>query len=172
MRKIVCGGRDSAIEQFDAVVELYRIVFGGPPYFEGAEHVARFRELLTTELDRPGFTLAQALDGDTLIGMVYGYPMVSGEWWTDAHILPDPKLVAAGKLAVMEFAVHPDHQNRGLGRALMDEVLRGRPEPFAVLCANPGAPAREIYRRWGWREAGCRMTNGDDPVDVLYLALA
>ncbi|MCZ9342273.1 GNAT family N-acetyltransferase, partial [Streptomyces sp. TRM76130] len=45
-------------------------------------------------------------------------------------------------------------RGRGHGRVLLEALLAGRTERYAVLAASTRAPARELYRRWGWTKAG------------------
>ncbi|MCM6775255.1 GNAT family N-acetyltransferase [Nocardia sp. CDC159] len=167
---IVRGAREAALAQIEALVRLYGLVFAEPPYHEGPEDIERFRQLLREEVELPGFTMVRALDGEALIGMAYGFRKPPGDWWVDAETPPAPALLDAPKFAVMEFAVHPDHRGRGLGRALLRELLHGRSEPFAALCVNAAAPAHAMYLRWGWRPAGRRVL-GDRVIDILHLPL-
>jgi hypothetical protein len=53
----------------------------------------------------------------------------------------------------------------------MDLLLAGRPEPWAVLAANPAALARRIYQRWGWRPLGPTRPAGMPAMEVLGLPL-
>ncbi|SFJ05755.1 GNAT family N-acetyltransferase [Amycolatopsis regifaucium] len=70
---------------------------------------------------------------------------------------------------VYEPAVVPELRGRGHGRALLDDLLKDRPERFALLGSRVAAPARALYRRWGWRKVGGFDTGG---VDLLALDLS
>src|SRR5690606_8393800 len=54
-------------------------------------------------------------------------------------------------LEVAEVHVHPDHQGKGTGRAMMHALTEGRPESTAVLSTHdqPTA-ARHLYRTLGF----------------------
>ncbi|MEV7237423.1 hypothetical protein AB0N06_26700 [Streptomyces sp. NPDC051020] len=57
-------------------------------------------------------------------------------------------------------------RGRGHGRELLDVLMADRTEPFAVLAASNEAPARELYRRWGWAKVG-ELMSPPDGVDLL-----
>jgi GNAT superfamily N-acetyltransferase len=71
----------------------------------------------------------------------------------------------------MEWMVRFDRRGEGVGRRLMDLLLAGRPEPWAVLAANPATLARRIYQRWGWRPLGPIRPAGMPAMEVLGLPL-
>lgn len=166
------GGRDEAIDYLDTMVELYETVFAEPPYREGPEAADRFRGWVTEECDHPGFRLIGALDAGTLVGMAYGYTMPAGEWWRDTIDAPADQLLRAPKFAIMEWAVHPGHRGRNLGRRLMDELLGGRTETYGTLAANPAAAAHEMYLRWGWQIAGYTVPGHSPSMTVMIKPLA
>jgi ribosomal protein S18 acetylase RimI-like enzyme len=72
----------------------------------------------------------------------------------------------------MELAVLPDRRGKGIGRALMDELLAERDEPYALLTVNPAADARRLYERLGWRHvASTKPGNSSGGMDVMLLKL-
>jgi ribosomal protein S18 acetylase RimI-like enzyme len=104
------------------------------------------------------------------VGFAYGYRQAAGEWSCGAD-RPAPADVKAGPtFAVMERAVLPDHRGKGIGRALMDELLDSRTEPYAVLTVNPAAEARRLYERLDWRHIATRAGNSGG-IDVMLLKL-
>ncbi|GAB2639830.1 GNAT family N-acetyltransferase [Nocardia goodfellowii] len=152
----------SAAARVEALIELYGEVFAEPPYLEGPAEVARFRELLTAEMAEPGFELVCALDSGVLVGMAYGYTLAAGTWLPEAATPPPPGALEVPKFAVMELAVRESNRGHGLGRGLLETLLRGRAEPLAVLTVDPAAPADAMYRAWGWRAAGYTAPAHDD----------
>lgn len=58
---------------------------------------------------------------------------------------------------VNEIVVHPDFQNRGIGRTLLESVIaRGKPVRLGVLFENR---ARSLYERLGFTIAGQNATH-------------
>lgn len=94
-----------------------------------------------------------------LAGFVYGFRGVPGQWWHDVvrQALADRAGAAEAErwlgsaFEVAELHVRPDFQGRGLGRALLGTVCRGRPERTMVLSTmdRPDSPARRLYRSMG-----------------------
>lgn len=64
---------------------------------------------------------------------------------------------------VWALFVDPDHEGRGIGKRLQDEMLQWyftqTDEPL-WLSTGPGTRAEEFYRRTGWKETG--MTSGGE----------
>jgi hypothetical protein len=156
---------------FPALVELYAAVYAEPPYREGPDDVAAFAAQLPEEVRRPGFRLIAAEAGDRLVGVAYGWPMPAGEWFGGIVEEPPAEMRASVKFAVMEWQVLSAYRNGGVGRALISALLAGRPEPVAILAADPRAAARAIYDRAGWRRCGAIAMPNGVIVDVLILTL-
>ncbi|MBN1174819.1 MAG: GNAT family N-acetyltransferase [Micromonosporaceae bacterium] len=155
-----------------ALADLYRATYAEPPYHEGEQHVAAFVERFTVEAASPGFRLVVAETGeDQVIGFAHGLTFPAGTWWGDADHEP-PEVRGVPTFAVMEFIVSRPERGRGIGTALMTALLEQRPEPYATLCANPAASARQIYHRWGWRPVAVAHTEIVGTMDVLLLDLA
>ncbi|MEU8082187.1 hypothetical protein AB0B57_00925 [Micromonospora sp. NPDC049101] len=55
-------GHDAA-RFFGPLVDLYECVYAEPPYEEGPDQVARFRDNLPGEAARPGFTFVTVAEG-------------------------------------------------------------------------------------------------------------
>ena len=155
----------------DQMRELYLEVYTEPPYNEGPEHVQRFTEHFAEEMDREGFALAVALDDSALVGAAYGWTMAAGMWWQSSVSEPPEELRAVPKFAVMEWMLRNSHRHQGIGRQLLDLLLTGRSEPYAVLASNPEAPARKIYDHLGWRYCGQSEPDLLPPMDLLALPL-
>ncbi|MEH1130398.1 GNAT family N-acetyltransferase [Micromonospora sp. CPCC 206061] len=63
-------------------------------------------------------------------------------------------------------------RRRGIGHALLNELLAERPEKYAMLSSLPDTPARAVYERWGWRPvASTRPDSGLPPWHKLILPL-
>jgi ribosomal protein S18 acetylase RimI-like enzyme len=91
--------------------------------------------------ERPGFRAVGAFaatgSGEELVGFGYGYLVAPGQWWHDqvraALDRRTAKRWLPGAFEVCELHVHPEHQSRGLGRALLHALLDGLPYPAALL---------------------------------------
>lgn len=137
---------------------LYRRCFTEPPWRESAERLDGFPDRLTAHLGRGGFDSLVAEADGTLVGAIYGWPagatLDSGNHFDDALAAAVPSTVTgrlvAPALIVAELMVGPEHQRRGIGRALLTRFTNGWPS--AWLCTHPDAPAAGMYRREGWRE--------------------
>jgi GNAT superfamily N-acetyltransferase len=85
--------------------------------------------------------------------------------WRACHVVHEAtgRTVAMGRVLgdggwyfhVVDMAVLPDHQRRGLGAAvlawLLDEIRAGAPaNPWVTLMADP--PGRPLYERFGFTE--------------------
>jgi ribosomal protein S18 acetylase RimI-like enzyme len=87
----------------------------------------------------------------------------------DLPLPPDPKPIYIFR----EFAVSPNHQRRGYGRLIHDELLRPRHEPLAHLLVRvDNVAARAAYFSWGWKKIGQVKPFPDSPtMDSLVLPL-
>lgn len=167
--ELLDGG--GARKHLELLVELYGEVYADPPYLEGPEHVASFRRHLTREVDLPGFALALAANDRALIGAAYGFTLPAGQWMEPSAEEPCADIRDVPKFNIAEWMVRAPFRGAGIGRRLLDMLLAGRSEPWAVLASNPAAAARRIYERWGWKMAGRIEPGTMPPMDVLVLPL-
>lgn len=156
---------------FDQLRDLYAEVYAEPPYHEGPQHVAQFTRWLTTELGRDGFVLAHARVSGELAGAVYGFTLREGKWMEPAASAPPQDLRDVPKFNIAEWMVRKRYRGIGIGRELLNLILTGRPEPYAILASNPAALARQIYDRLGWAKAGIIRPQSMPQMDVLVLPL-
>lgn len=59
--------------------------------------------------------------------------------------------------SIWALFVHPDHERKGIGRALLDhalEALWALGHPRASLSTDPDTRAEAFYRRAGWKAVG------------------
>jgi GNAT superfamily N-acetyltransferase len=93
-----------------------------------------------------------------VVGAIYGWPagteLAAGSPFDDALAAAVSPRVArrlvAPAVTVAELMVDPDHQRRGIGRALLGRFVEEA--PAAWLCTHPDAPAAALYRQEGWRQ--------------------
>jgi len=156
---IFVGGGSSAFEMLDELAELYHVVHSEPgldagPLYDQDPFVTRTRN----QARRDGFSIKWARDvSGSIVGFSFGLPLGSGGWWTGQGTLPPQEVLAATKFAVVELIVAVGSRGRGVGRRLLDRLLEGRPEPYAILTARPDTLARQVYARWGWEQVGTHL---------------
>lgn len=169
------GGGSAVLAMLDEMTDLYRAVYAEPPYNSGplwSDDLFRLRT--EHQARRDGFRARWARSGaGDLVGFAFGFGMGAGGWWGGGDAdLPPEEILAGDKFAVIELIVDRAWRGQGIGRRLLDELLAGRPEPYAMLTAVPAAPARALYDRWGWRQVGTARHTPDSPVmDQLVLRL-
>jgi GNAT superfamily N-acetyltransferase len=127
---------------------------------------------------QPGFVLAEARHGGYLVAYASGLPLrPSTSWWKDLTTQLPENVTAeypGRTFALAELLVRAPWRRQGIGRALHDLILDGRPEERATLTVPPGAAAAQAaFRSWGWRRIARAAGPGQDvPVlDVLVTAL-
>lgn len=110
----------------------------------------------------PAVTGRTAAGPDPLIvGFAYGFHGGGGQWWHDL-VSRAVASVLGGRasddwfgdsLEIAEVHVHPSHQGRGTGLAMMLRLTAGRPEPVAVLSTmDSDTKARRLYRGLGFTD--------------------
>ena len=166
--------RELSAEQFtaelDALTGIYALAMAAPAgelpgrisiMERHARHPA-FRAVVAVQPGEQGREPGRggaADDRRALIGFAYGFHGLAGQWWHD--VVTDSLTARRGSEAAglwlgnsFEFAevhVHPDHQARGTGRAMMHALAAGRPERTAVLSTPHGQTrARRLYRSLGF----------------------
>jgi GNAT superfamily N-acetyltransferase len=113
-----------------------------------------------SHLQRPGLRGVAALEGERLVGIGYGQPGSSGQWWHDVVVTA----VSADRgraeaedwlgscFEVVELHVLPTHQGHGIGRRVLQQLLAEGDERTAALSAlePDGSPARRLYTAQGF----------------------
>jgi GNAT superfamily N-acetyltransferase len=148
------GGAQAA-EHTAEYQALHEQVLTEPPHAGGDARLSgdRFR----VRQRQPGFVLAEARHGGYLVGYASGMPLrPSTDWWRHLTTsLPgDVTAEHPGRtFALADLLVRASWRRQGIGRALHDLLLAGRPEERATLTAAPGATAAQhALRSWGWRK--------------------
>jgi len=148
----------------DALLALYAEVYAEPPWLLGDDGTARFARRFTVQCRQPGFVLAEARHGGYLVGYATGMPLrPSTSWWRDLTTPLPGELTAehpGRTFALTGLLVRASWRRQGIGRALHDRILAGRPEERATLTVLPAATAAQgAFRAWGWR----RVARSRDP---------
>lgn len=136
----------------DEALAVQAVAFG-----LGADEVAVRRQIVIRHMTHPGARALGATIGGRLVGFVYGMPNDRTHWWS---AVVEPYLRAQGheewlddSFVITELHVHPDHQNRGIGRRLITAITDSATEPRSILSAiDTESPARALYRSLGYRD--------------------
>jgi ribosomal protein S18 acetylase RimI-like enzyme len=136
------------------------------PWFRPDQFWERLVELYLPGRD---FELVVGRIDGAAVGYAFGSPRDEhGVIWGELRsTYPEWGLPAASVPMYLfrEFAVHPGHQRRGVGRRLHDALVRLRPEPVAeLLVRKDNVPAQAAYRAWGWVQLGEKQAFADSPV--------
>lgn len=116
-----------------AMFEMFATVFETPSEVLGADYLQRL-------LTRADVWIVAAIEGDAMVGGVTAYtlPMTRSE---------------TAELFIYDLAVRTDHQRRGIGRALINELCSQAAaagiEVSFVPADNDDAHALEFYRAIG-----------------------
>ena len=152
---------------------VYGEAFAQPPYSDGDRGREIRQRMKDTHGRRAGFRMLVALESpERVVGMTYGYHGSKGQWWHDAVLKQLSKEQTAEWLSdayeLVELAVHPAHQGRGIGTALIYELLDGRPESTCVLSTRVDSDAHRLYERLGFEHIKEMMfTPGGWPFYVM-----
>lgn len=140
---------------FDGAVRVYGDAFAEPPYCDpdrGAEVRDRLREVHSKRRGYRGLIAVEP--GSSVSGMAYGYHGGPGQFWHDTVARKIGRAAEASWLAdsyeLVEIAVAPGAQSRGIGSALITELLDGLPEATCVLSTRTDSRAHNLYRRHGF----------------------
>jgi ribosomal protein S18 acetylase RimI-like enzyme len=140
---------------FEGAIRVYAEAFAQPPYSDpdrGREVKSRMRDV---HGKRPGFQSFAAVEEDgSVVGMIYGYHGSRGQWWHDMVSRKIERSLAEKWLGdpyeLVEVAVTPGRQGEGIGAALIEALLHGRPEATCVLSTRTDSIAHQLYRRLGF----------------------
>jgi ribosomal protein S18 acetylase RimI-like enzyme len=131
----------------------------GAAMHRSPEVVVQRRDIIAVHVEYQGFLAAGGFidegDSSRLVGFGYGYDGRPGQWWHDivagALGRSDAARWLRDSFELAELHVSPEHQHRGLGRALMTDLL-ARTERSRAVLSTPDieSPARLLYRSYGF----------------------
>ncbi|MER6673677.1 GNAT family N-acetyltransferase [Streptomyces sp. NPDC000983] len=136
----------------DEALAVQAVAFG-----LGPDEVAVRRQIVLRHMTYPGARALGATEHGRLVGFVYGMPNDRAHWWST---VVEPYLRARDNdhwlddsFVITELHVHPGHQRRGAGRALITAITDGAAEPRSILSAiDTESPARDLYRSLGYTD--------------------
>jgi len=160
------GEGTDARKIIEKVTALYVEVYAEPPYNSGPLYQ---REAFESRTERQmnnddfSFVWATSAKGD-LVGFSFGLPFGPGKWWAGRASSPPDDILQSRKFAIIELVVDRRWRGKGVGKNLLDTLLQDRSEKYAILTADPEAPARQIYEHWGWEQTGIAQHTDDAPL--------
>lgn len=115
------------------------------------------RSVWVEHSQRRGFRAVLAEQGDTAIGLCYGYTGMPQQWWHSEVRRGLSDAAADSWLSdyreLTELHVRPDRQGAGLGEAMLRLMLAGAPERRVLLSTPEGENrAWRLYRRLGFQD--------------------
>ncbi|WP_017609703.1 GNAT family N-acetyltransferase [Nocardiopsis xinjiangensis] len=161
-----------------ALIRIYEAAMAPP-----AEQLPGRAAVMNAHAEHPGFRSVVAMRGEEAVGFAYAFRGRPGQWWHDVveaglRTHWNDRQVRRYLASVMEIAevhVHPDAQNRGIGRRMLYTLCEGRPERTALLSTRTGpTPARHLYGSCGFTallEAFAFPGSPDQPFDILAARL-
>ncbi|WP_336360071.1 GNAT family N-acetyltransferase [Haladaptatus sp. ZSTT2] len=132
---------------FEAAIALYCHIFSNDE--------TAVRDRFERHTTYPGYRGFLAVDGDEVIGYVYGYTSKPGQYYHEALRAAMPKDVSETWLTdcfeFVELGVSRPARRQGIGRLLHDTLLRDLPHETSVLTTHVGnVAARRMYENLGW----------------------
>ncbi|MFG2072662.1 Acetyltransferase (GNAT) family protein [Nonomuraea maritima] len=148
-------------DRLEAVIGIYAAAMRPP-----TDQIAGRMSIMRTHGTYPYFQcyfaeLRHSSSEPDIVGFAYGFRGEPGQWWHDVvHRGLADKMGGEAADAWMghafelaEIHVHPDHQGKGIGRAMIRTLCAGRRERSAVLSTHdrPTA-ARHLYADMGFTD--------------------
>ncbi|MEM7798976.1 MAG: GNAT family N-acetyltransferase [Chloroflexota bacterium] len=135
------------------LIEIYRAAFREPPYNKLEKEVQAFAMAFPEHCSRRGFKLLAARADNELVGFVYGYDFWSLRW-IYKELLPhlNGSTWLESCYQIVEFAVLPAKQGKGLGRRLHDGLLERalHYERYLLITMAADTRAMHLYAKRGW----------------------
>jgi GNAT superfamily N-acetyltransferase len=142
----------------DRFVTIYRHAFHAPPYSKGEREVSDFAQSLGHHVENEGFQMVVAFEKETdeIVGFAYGYAHTPEQLFhQEVAKVIRPDIVTdwlLNSFRLVEMAVMPSAQGRGIGGGLHHHLLSGVPYQKAVLATMAAETnAYRMYRQRGWR---------------------
>lgn len=140
---------------FDGAIAVYAEAFARAPYFDDDRGEDVRRRLIGYEWLRPGYNGVVALtDAGEVGGLGYAYTGCPGQWWYDTVASQLDRSTKQRWMSdcceLVELAVAPELQGKGVGRLLMERLLSTRTEQTCVLSTHSQSSAVGFYSLLGF----------------------
>lgn len=177
------------LARLDELTEIYAAAMSAPAQqlpgrraiMERHAHQASFRAVVAVRYPGEEGRPARRQQARP-VGFAYGFHGEAGQWWHD--LVRDALRREHGRAAadgwmgdcfeIAEVHVHPDHQGRGTGRAMMLRLAAARLERTALLSTmDADTRARRLYRALGFADllAGFVFPGAEIPYVIMGSAL-
>ncbi|WP_051180251.1 GNAT family N-acetyltransferase [Nocardia concava] len=150
----------------DPICDLYDEAFSVPPFVWPADESTHHRRLLERLIADPTFGLSIAEVDGGLVGFAYGYRLGPNTNWWNGFQNPVPDDLSKERpgrtFAVIDLAVQQEWRRQGIGRGVLDLLLKSRSEERATLAVQPQAIASHNFYEaiGGWQYVGRQDTPG------------
>lgn len=154
-RAVEAAGRD-VLDRAAELVEIYRSAFSQPPWSEEPSRVEMFRRHIPTYAGREAFRAVFAESDEGIVGFALGARLTNEAWWR-ADVAArlnrtEVKHWLNDCFELIEIAVLPEAQGKGLGSVLHDGLFAGVATRTALLSTHPKAErALALYAGRGWK---------------------
>ncbi|MGS2647074.1 GNAT family N-acetyltransferase [Streptosporangium sp. LJ11] len=138
------------------LIEIYRVSFNGPPWYEDGHGTADFARRLATDARRPGFAAVLAGRDGEPAGFGTAWPTQSpfpaGRAYDRVRVQLGDQVETrlVGALEVDELAVSPHARGQRLAARILDLLCEGATGCW-LLTAPKAHDAIRLYERLGWR---------------------
>ncbi|MFG3440694.1 GNAT family N-acetyltransferase [Nonomuraea sp. NPDC047897] len=150
------------------LIDVYRVSFAGPPWYEDGYGVADFARRLAADVRRPGFGAVLARRDGEPAGFGTAWPtrrpFPAGRAYDRVRVQLGDQVETrlVGALEVDELAVSPHARGQGLAARILG-LLCAEAADCWLLTAPKAYDAIRLYERLGWR----RLTGPDADVVVF-----
>lgn len=155
-------------------IDLYREAFAheiDEPFWS----VERYSQRIERHAAMSGFSAVVAYANEGPIGFAYGITLpTTTRWWaTIQPPLTDPTFTREDgyrTFALFEVIIKSEHQGKGIGRRIHDELLSKRSEQRVTIATHHGnTHAGNTYTRWGYHHIGTRQPAPPAPLLDVFL---
>jgi ribosomal protein S18 acetylase RimI-like enzyme len=143
---------DVAWSRRDEIGDVYRQAFAST-----VEAAQGFIDVSFAHIrDYEGATLLVVQRNSTILGFLYGYTYKPDQWWSTqvgpAIAASNHAHVTNSAFSLVELAVLPVNQNKGIGTALLRHHMAHQPQRHLLLSTGASAENRAIalYERLGF----------------------